>query len=137
MSSIPVIDISTISLSNEDPSIEDYKFMSKIIGDKLENIGFLYINNHGIPQEVIDNAMKTSYEFFQMDNDAKNVMKKGPEYQGWVAQGREIFEKELELREAFDIKNISESGKFPDEVRIFFMYLICPKQFLFVRIVLS
>ena len=43
--------------------------------------------------------------------------------QGWVEQGREIFDQdedgriaELELRENYDLNNISHTGIFPDKV---------------------
>merc|ERR1712240_635212 len=58
--------------------------------------------------------MEKSFEFFSLDEDLKEKLRKGPEYQGWVAQGREIFDQdeegeiaELEVRETFDLKNIS------------------------------
>ena len=44
---------------------------------------------------------------------------------GWVEQGREIFDQdedgeiaELELRETFNLKDVSNSAIFPDEVDI-------------------
>jgi len=88
----------------------------------FENIGFMYISNHGIPQDVIDRGMSSSMEFFNLERNVKNLTRKGAEYQGWVEQGREIFDQdeegniaELEVRETYDLKNISSSGIFPDE----------------------
>ena len=123
MSSISVIDISKVSLENTNPSIEDYKDVGDKIKKCFEDIGFLYINHHGISQEIIQNAMKASMEFFNLDTDMKNKARKGKEYQGWVEEGREIFDQdedgkiaEHEVRETYDMKNISTSGIFPDEV---------------------
>ena len=86
-------------------------------------IGFLYINHHGISEETIQNAMKASMDFFNLDTTTKNKARKGEEYQGWVEEGREIFDQdedgkiaEHEVRETYDMKNISTSGIFPDEV---------------------
>ena len=48
----------------------------------------------------------------------------GGEYQGWVGQGRELFQgeernedevKAEEVRESYNVRNISDSGKFPDQ----------------------
>ena len=49
----------------------------------------------------------------------------GGEYQGWVGQGRELFQGEEsteegeveaeEVRESYNVRNISNSGKFPDQ----------------------
>ena len=83
----------------------------------------MYIKNHGIPAETIKNAMQESLNFFQLGKEVKEKTRKGVEYQGWVEQGREIFDQDedgniaqLEVRETFDMKNISAAAIFPDEV---------------------
>ena len=122
---ISVVDIENISLNIASPSSEDYANLAQEIKSCFGQIGFMYIKNHGIPAETIQNAMKESLNFFQLDKKVKEKTRKGVEYQGWVEQGREIFDQdeegkiaELEVRETFDMKNISAAAIFPDQVNI-------------------
>eukprot|EP00091_Calanus_sinicus_P009458 TRINITY_DN2212_c0_g1_i4.p1 TRINITY_DN2212_c0_g1~~TRINITY_DN2212_c0_g1_i4.p1 ORF type:complete len:140 (-),score=49.59 TRINITY_DN2212_c0_g1_i4:1-420(-) len=122
MPSIQVVDIAAISLANTAPPEEDYKALAGVLESCFKDIGFVFIKNHGIDQAVITEAMQASMEFFNLERDVKSVSRKGAEYQGWVEQGREIFDQdedgkiaELEVRETYDMKNISSSGKFPDK----------------------
>ena len=120
---ISVVDVGKISIKIENPSSEDYASLAIEIKECFGKIGFMYIKNHGLSAETINKAMKSSLKFFGLDNKLKERTRKGAEYQGWVEQGREIFDQdedgkiaELEVRETFDLKNISPSGIFPDEV---------------------
>ena len=53
---IPVVDFSAMSLENADPSTEN-KQAVKILADQLyrafSTIGFVYLQNHGIPQQMV------------------------------------------------------------------------------------
>ena len=118
---IPVLDISPISLDTPSPALQDYQQVAAKLGHAFQNIGFIYLSHHGIPASVITGAMESSLQFFRLPDQHKEAVRKGKEYQGWVEQGREIFDQdeegniaELEIRETFDMKNISESGIFPD-----------------------
>jgi len=122
MTSISVVDISKVSLERSHPSDNDFKEVSKTISKNFEEIGFMYIINHGISEQIITDAMEASMAFFKLEESIKNKTSKGSEYQGWVEQGREIFDQdedgkiaELEIRETYDMKNVSASGIFPDE----------------------
>jgi len=122
MTSIQVVDLAAISLDIRDPPEEDYKALAAALDTSFADIGFAYIKNHGIGQDIIHNAMEASMKFFNMDQKVKTLSRKGIEYQGWVEQGREIFDQdedgkvaELEVRETYDLKNISSSGIFPDK----------------------
>merc|ERR1711953_1012570 len=119
---ISVVDIENISINIANPSPEHFANLAEEIKCCFGQIGFMYIKNHGIPAETIQDAMKESLNFFQLDEKVKEKTRKGVEYQGWVEQGREIFDQdeegriaELEVRETFDLKNISPGAKFPDE----------------------
>ena len=124
MTSISVVDISKVSLEHSHPSDNDFKEVSETISKNFEEIGFMYIINHGISEQIITDAMEASMAFFKLEESIKNKTSKGSEYQGWVEQGREIFDQdedgkiaELEIRETYDMKNVSDSGIFPDEVQ--------------------
>jgi len=122
MTSISVVDLSKLSLEQSNPSCSDFEEVSKTVSKCFEEIGFMYIINHGIAEKTITDAMEASMAFFKLEGNIKNKSRKGSEYQGWVEQGREIFDQdengkiaELEIRETYDMKNASASGIFPDE----------------------
>ena len=118
MCSISVVDVSKISIINPNPTIEDYHDIGNKIKYCLEQIGFVYLSNHGINQSTIDAAMKSSMEFFNLEIEMKNKTRVGKDYQGWREEGREVFGQNREIRETYDLKNISSSGIFPDEVNL-------------------
>jgi len=122
MPSIQVVDISAISLATTSPAEDDYKALADVLSSCFKDIGFVYVKNHGIRDDIVQKAMQTSMRFFNLGKEIKLLTTKGPEYQGWVEQGREIFDQdengkiaELEVRETYDLKNISTEGKFPDK----------------------
>ena len=55
-SQIPVVDFSSMSLENADP-LNENKEAVNIVADQLyrafSTIGFVYLQNHGIPQEMV------------------------------------------------------------------------------------
>ena len=116
MCSISVVDVSKVSTIKPNPSFEDYHEVGNRIKECFEQIGFVYFSNHGINQSIIDHAMKASMEFFNLQKEIKNRTKVGKEYQGWREEGREMFGQNREIRETYDLKNISSTGIFPDVV---------------------
>ena len=122
---ISVVDVEKVSIQIANPCSEDYAKIAAQIKECFGRIGFMYIKNHGLSAETINKAMSESLRFFRLEETVKEKSRKGAEYQGWVEQGREIFDQdedgkiaELEVRETFDMKNISPSGIFPDEVKL-------------------
>ena len=58
----------------------------------FESTGFAYIKNHGVPQDLIDDAMTSSEAFFKLRREVKDVYKKDDSVQhGYVEPNREIF----------------------------------------------
>ena len=53
---IPVVDFSALSLENNDPFSEiskDIEELADQVYQAFSTIGFVYLKNHGIPQEVV------------------------------------------------------------------------------------
>ena len=53
---IPVLDFSALSLENKDPFSEiskDIEELADQVYQAFSTIGFVYLKNHGIPQEVV------------------------------------------------------------------------------------
>lgn len=89
------------------PGEDAYHLLAPPVASALHTTGFIYLRNHGLQGKVVEEAMATSMEFFHLPEEEKAGISKGPEYQGWVAQGREVFDQdeggniaELEVRGA-------------------------------------
>ena len=55
----------------------------------------MYLRGHGIAEDVIEDAMKVSKEFFELEERRKSIISRPSPLarDGWVAQGRETFVK--------------------------------------------
>jgi len=125
MSKIKVVDIACVGLKVEKPSIEDFMSVGKELSAAFEEIGFVFVSNHGVDEHIINNAKVASLDYFKLSSDVKGVKEKGSEpnvYQGWVKPGKEIFDQDekgliasLELRESFDMNDFGPKAYFPDE----------------------
>ncbi|XP_022798489.1 UPF0676 protein C1494.01-like [Stylophora pistillata] len=71
---IPVVDFSAMSLKNNDPPDKNSQAI-KTLADQLyqafSTIGFVYLKNHGIPQEELDAVFKTFDKFFSLSPEVK------------------------------------------------------------------
>ncbi|KAF9324214.1 hypothetical protein BGZ91_003094, partial [Linnemannia elongata] len=54
---IPVIDFSLFTTNPEE--------CARQVGEASQNIGFFYLKNHGLPQDLIDKMFNVSENFFQ------------------------------------------------------------------------
>lgn len=120
---LPVVDISPVGVASPAPSEADLRAVGQELGEALSQIGFICLTGHGVDEELITKTMQISKQFFEQKNDVKEqLMRRDQEsLEGWVAQGREIFDQDEtgfvavhEIREAFDINSLSENAKFPD-----------------------
>ncbi|KIX05791.1 uncharacterized protein Z518_03763 [Rhinocladiella mackenziei CBS 650.93] len=97
---IPLIDISPIY-----GDLEARKALAQKIRFAAENTGFFYIQNHGIPEAVIDAALDASKAFFAQSEDKKMLVSKskGKWYNGYHAKntGMASPTEGLDHREAF------------------------------------
>ena len=86
------VNVETIGLNSLSPTDEDYKKVGEELFKAFENIGFIYIQGHGVSKEIINKSMKTSKEFFTLPLEKKKEMLKDPKIeQGYVAAGQELF----------------------------------------------
>ena len=85
MVNIKIVDLARAVNGSEDASkidIERLKIVGAEIAESFENTGFVYIKNHGIDEKVIQDAFNTSIKFFDLEDDVKNEVAKGPKFQG-------------------------------------------------------
>jgi isopenicillin N synthase-like dioxygenase len=81
---IPVIDLSSI-----DGDLEARKIIASKIRTAAENTGFFYIENHGIPEELIQRALSQAQAFFAQSDEAKELAssKRSAVSEGWHGLG--------------------------------------------------
>jgi isopenicillin N synthase-like dioxygenase len=109
-SKIPVIDIAP--LVNPQKSERTTQKLVKDLYEALHSVGFFYIQNHGIPDEVVQKLLNYSKEFFALPKEQKmqiDMKNAGLAWRGFFPVGAELtsgkpdkkeglyFGKELEL----------------------------------------
>ncbi|KAK8753577.1 hypothetical protein OTU49_000400 [Cherax quadricarinatus] len=115
---IPVVDLGEIGVGGpEDPSEEDWRSVGEKLVKAFSEIGFVYLSNHGVPSNMVDEVNTQSGKFFELDETTKLRYKRGKtEVQGYTTPGQErlITEGDVrELRESYDVQHMD--GMFPDE----------------------
>ncbi|KAJ6632676.1 Multiple inositol polyphosphate phosphatase 1 [Pseudolycoriella hygida] len=109
MESIPVIDLDFFTKSEITESVLSdvaTKRIAEEIRFALHEVGFMYLINHRVSPDVIDNAFTVSKSFFDLDLETKAKYKKIPVVtnHGWIQAGQELLHPKsvFELREGFD-----------------------------------
>lgn len=120
--SIPIIDFGQMSLQKtiDDCSPENMQQLADKIHQAFSTIGFVYIKNHGIPQEKIDRIFKLSDDFFLLDHEVKQKYARpaSGSGHGWVAFEREKVsaDRPADNKEAFNITEPhNDQWAWPDD----------------------
>ena len=124
---IPVIDFSTCSLkstvSELDLSLEIYEevHVARRVVEAFKDIGFVYLLNHGISDELLQEAFCRSREFFNLPVEVKNKYLASPEthHKGYFGLGNEAFDPSTpgDTKEFFDLTVSTLNGAiWPEEV---------------------
>ena len=69
--SMPVLDISCISLQHVDVAYKNYEELGTKLCDALSTSGFAYLKNHGIPERTVEECKAESKNFFNLPDDIK------------------------------------------------------------------
>ncbi|TFK48749.1 Clavaminate synthase-like protein [Heliocybe sulcata] len=100
---IPIIDLK--DATSTDPQAR--RALAEKIRDACINVGFLYIKNHGIPDEVIQGAVSAAKTFFKLPLETKMALDihKSPNFKGYTALLGENTDPENrgDMHEGFDI----------------------------------
>ncbi len=120
-SEIPVVDVGPL-LDGSDPAA-----VAAEIGDVCEHIGFLYIRNHGIDPELIEEVYRLAREFFELPAEQKNkldIKASGPTLRGYIPMYAENVDPDFtrDFKECFDF------GQHQQEVSPFFGPNLMPEQ---------
>ncbi|KAF9019957.1 Clavaminate synthase-like protein [Hymenopellis radicata] len=101
-SAIPVIDLSTIHSSDA----TSRKLLANQLRDACINVGFFYVRNHGIPEQVVSSFISESKEYFSMPLDYKMQLenKKTPNFKGYspLLSGNNDPNNNGDLQEGFE-----------------------------------
>lgn len=104
-----------MSLKHKDPlkeNAEAVKGLADQVYQAFTTIGFVYLKNHGIPQEVIDFTFETYDKFFNLCPDAKQkyTKKTGTTKNGWDELEREStnIKRPGDLKESFDFSVLDD-----------------------------
>lgn len=111
-----------MSVEHKDPLKENFEAV-KIVADEVyqafSTIGFVFLKNHGIPQETVDVVFKTYDEFFNLSSEvkAKYAKTKGTLTNGWDAVEKESTNPERpgDLKESFDVECLDENLIWPNQ----------------------
>ncbi|KAJ3732845.1 hypothetical protein DFJ43DRAFT_282806 [Lentinula guzmanii] len=119
---IPVIDFSKFRTAQSD--VEKKETADEIVS-AFKNSGFIYVSNHGIPEDTVSKVFRKSADFFKMPTDVKAQLawEDPRSNRGYVQIGRERVTQSadadeiLALREkAPDFKESMEIGRDWDSV---------------------
>ncbi|KAJ9219823.1 hypothetical protein DTO169C6_7814 [Paecilomyces variotii] len=119
---IPIIDLAPMS----SPNIEERKELAKQIYDACSRVGFFYIKNHGVQEELIRKVHEAAHDYFALPEDKKmeSYIGNSQKFRGFSPLYGEHSDEELSdkpagnLSEAFDIgyEIAGDSQKGPDDV---------------------
>lgn len=98
MTTIPLLDLSLAS------DLEQRETLLEELYHAFFNVGFLFIKNHGIPQEIIDDLVERLPQLFCLPADQKLKVSKlnSPHFLGYNGYAEESTLGQKDLREQFD-----------------------------------
>ncbi|WP_400160054.1 isopenicillin N synthase family dioxygenase [Arthrobacter sp. BPSS-3] len=100
LESLPVLDYSRLNAGPEESS----RFRDEL-RDAMHNVGFLYLSDHGIPQDLVDAMLETSRRFFDLPEEQKLAVENihSPQFRGYTRMGAELTDRAVDWREQIDI----------------------------------
>ncbi|MGK0149674.1 isopenicillin N synthase family dioxygenase [Pseudomonas putida] len=110
---IPIVDLAPL-VQGTDPLK-----VAREIGHICENIGFLYVKNHGVSKQLIEDAYAMSRAFFALPYEDKvklNIANSGCTLRGYVP----MYTENADPKNTKDFKECFDFGKHYDEVSPFF-----------------
>ncbi len=120
---IPVVDLAAFVHGN---AAQKQEFVAQL-GKAYEDVGFVAVKNHGIPDELINKLYTDAASFFTMNDDAKRAYEK-PELagqRGYTSFGKEHAKgyDEPDLKEFFQVGQQVEDDDpiketYPDNVKV-------------------
>lgn len=94
---IPVIDLAPLFKGSK----EEIELVSRQIGEACERVGFFYISNHGVSEDLVSRLFSEGKRFFRQPKELKQAihMRNSPVYRGWFELGGELTSRQPDLKE--------------------------------------
>jgi isopenicillin N synthase-like dioxygenase len=99
---VPLVDISALG----GPDAAAHAAVIAQLNDTAREVGFLYLQGHGIPDELCAGLVETTKRFFALPEAEKMkvYIGKSRNHRGYVPEGEEVFAgKTADRKEAFDL----------------------------------
>lgn len=103
---IPVIDIGLLRDGSDAIGV------AKALHQASQEVGFIYIRNHGIDEALIASARATALQFFRQPLEAKQTVSVSDRHRGFLAQGGARMQTgaKADLKESFIFGHEDENG---------------------------
>ncbi len=100
LDSLPILDLSAL-----DESADAAAAFRGRLRDVMHEVGFFYLVGHGVPQQLTDDILAISREFFELPENAKLEIEnvRSPQFRGSTRTGKELTNGETDWREQLDI----------------------------------
>ncbi|MHA6669792.1 isopenicillin N synthase family dioxygenase [Homoserinimonas sp. A447] len=97
---LPVLDLSRL----DEGAMEADAFRTEL-REATHEYGFFYLTGHGVPQELLDDAITTARDFFNLPVEEKMSIEnlKSPHFRGYTRIGGELTLGKTDWREQIDI----------------------------------
>jgi len=97
------------------------------VGEVCHRVGFFYVVNHGIADEVSANYMRALKAFFELPLAAREALDKhhSPQFRGWEKLGSELTNNRVDYREQLDVGVERDAISNPEP---YYMALVGPNQ---------
>lgn len=96
---IPVIDMASL----HEGTVGSARHIARQLLDAAETVGFFYVTNHGIPQELIARTDAVARHFFSFPLEEKQQVKVAPWHRGYIKVGEaKMYDNaKIDLKESF------------------------------------
>ena len=108
---IPVIDMAPLR-DGSDP-----RGVARALHGASQGLGFIYVKNHGIPEDIIEAARGSALDFFQSPVADRARVRVSAKHRGWLEPGGAKMQDDAktDLKESFIWGYEDKSGKTPDD----------------------
>ncbi|UKZ73282.1 hypothetical protein TrVFT333_000925 [Trichoderma virens FT-333] len=107
-SSIPIIDLAPAHSGSD----KDIQNVAKELYEAFKNVGFAYVKNHGVPQDVVNEAFNWSRKFFSLPQSDKDLAPHPQE--AWHQRGYSSVGREKLSQMVFDEASLAAARSVPD-----------------------
>ncbi|KIW50608.1 hypothetical protein PV05_09402 [Exophiala xenobiotica] len=105
---IPIIDLEPMRSG----TCKEAHETGKKVFEAFRDVGFAYIKNHGLPQDLLDQAFEWSSKFFDLPQADKDKAPHPP--YGWWHRGYSGIGREKVVQMVYDPESIADLRKCPD-----------------------